>query len=321
MPPSRRRRALLLTFGTAVALVASACGGATTAGSGGSTTTSPTSAAGPGGPAPTVPTSGAYLGAWVHPVVVPGTKPFVVEQENTPALRAAAGRPLGILHLFTGFRAPAPVADLRWIERQGSTPLLDWGCGVTDSVVSGAEDAHITAVADALRAFGHPVFVRYCWEMNSVKAHPQVGGPSGFVANWDHVVRLFRRAGATNVAFVWCPGVAGADPAPYYPGRSEVDWIGVDGYDRTGTATFSSLFSAFAATWAGQGRPMMVAETGAMDVDQAAYVDSIGRDAPTLPAFKAVCYFDRVGPAGSWILQGDGLAAFGRLAATPYFRV
>ena len=122
------------------------------------------------------------------------------------------------------------------------------------------------------------------------------------------------------MAFVWCPALTGVDPQPYFPGAAEVDWIAVDGYDRDGTQTFGSLFAPFYRTWVGQGKPMMVAETGAAGADQAAFIDSIGTDAPTMPGVKAVAYFDAPGPLENWQFTPAGLQAFARLAAQPYFQ-
>jgi Glycosyl hydrolase family 26 len=286
--------------------------------------TTPSTAAPPsatGGQPPAVPRTGAYLGAWLHPVPAgTGGPAFGVEQQTLPTVQAMTGRPLAVLHIFTPWRLPAPSASLAAVAANGSTPLLDWGCGVSGhDVASGVDDGQIAAFARSLRSFGRPVYLRWCWEMNLVRAHQQVGGPSAFVNAWRHIWIIFHRTGATNVAFVWCPALSGVDPVPYYPGDAYVDWIGVDGYDRSG-GTFASLFSAFYAQWVGRGKPMMVAETGAQASDQVAYLDSIATGAPSLPGFKAVVYFDAPGPNGSWTLVGPGLDAFVALAENPYFQ-
>ncbi len=281
----------------------------------------PTSAVTPAGDPPAVPSGHAYLGAWVHPVA-PGSggSAFAVEQDDLPSLEAATGRPLAILHIYAPWSQPAPVADLTAVVAGGSIPLLDWGCGPSGpAVASGADDQQITAYAQALKAWGKPVFLRWCWEMNLVAAHSQLGGPAVFVAAWTHIWNLFQQEGATNVSFVWCPALSGVDPAPYYPGDRYVNWIGIDGYDRSGSSTFTSLFSGFYQQWAGHGLPMMVAETGSTGSNQAAYIASIGTGMPALPGFKAIVYFDATGPAADWQLVGAGLTAFGQLAQDPYF--
>ena len=270
---------------------------------------------------PAVPVHGAYLGAWLHPTApTSGQSAFAEQQATVGSVLAATGRPLALLHVYARWSRPAPVSELRAVVGDGSVPILDWGCGPdVSTLASGGDDTTITAYADALKGFEGPVFLRWCWEMNLVGLHPQVGGPAAFVSAWDHIRTLFREAGASNVSFVWCPGLTGVDPAPYFPGATEVDWIGVDGYSRTPGETFGSLFSTFVHTWQGEGKPLMVAETGAAGSAQPSYIDSIGADAPGLPAVKAVAYFDAPGPAEAWQFTPAGLLAFGRLAASPYF--
>jgi hypothetical protein len=270
---------------------------------------------------PTVPATGAYLGAWLHPGAPGQGSSFAMEQATLPSVVAATGRPLGLLHVYAPWARPAPVASLRAVAAAGSTPILDWGCGPdVAQLASGTDDGVISTYASDLRAYGAPVLLRWCWEMNLVGLHPQVGGPSGFTGAWVHIRSLFRRAGATNVAFVWCPALSGVDPQPYFPGAGEVDWIAVDGYDRDGTQTFASLFTPFYRAWVGQGKPMMVGETGAAGSAQAPFIDSIATGAPTLPAVKAVAYFDAPGPLSTWQFTSAGLQAFARLASQPYFQ-
>jgi len=297
----------------------------------GSGSTPPSSSPAAGAPAsgapaasgapPHVPTSGAYLGAWLHPAPRSGaTASFAVEQQALPAVRAAVGRPLGILHVYVGWSAPAPVSSLSAISAAGSVPMLDWGCGPdVAAVAQGSADATVTAFARALRSYGGPVLLRWCWEMNLARAHPQIGSPSDFTSAWQHVRARFRAAGAANVSFVWCPALSGLDPAPYYPGDASVDWIGVDGYDRDGAQTFASLFGAFHATWVGHGKPMVVAETAAAGSSQPAFIASIGTGMPALAGFKAVVWFDAPGPALDWAFTPAGLQAFAQLARQPYF--
>jgi hypothetical protein len=268
-----------------------------------------------------VPTAGAYLGAWLHPAAPAPGSAFAVEQATLPHVLAATGRPLGLLHVYAPWARPVPVASLQAVAAAGSIPILDWGCGPDVArLTSGVEDELISTYATDLRAYGGPVLLRWCWEMNLVGQHPQLGGPSGFTGAWDHIRALFQRAGATNVSFVWCPALSGVDPAPYFPGVGEVDWIGVDGYDRDGTQTFASLFTTFYRTWVGQGKPMIVAETGSTGSVQAPFIDSIGPGVSGLPDFRAVAYFDAPGPTADWGFTPAGLAAFARLAALPVFQ-
>lgn len=294
-----------------------------------STLTAPRGAQGPLR-APAIPAHGAYLGAWVNPAHLKAASGQAASAELTQlsTIQGPLGRPLAVLHAYTSWTAPAPVAALQQISATGATPMLDWACGADASINSGSDDGLITSYADALKGYGKPVFLRYAWEMNlrsGTNAHcAGSGGPSGFVAAWQRVYRMFHAAGATNVAFVWCPGVSGGNFQAFYPGASAVDWIGIDGYDRThlGSQAFASVFGAFYQQFATQGKPLAVAETGAQAIDQAAFVTSLGTVLPEqFPQVKALIYFDAPGPAGNWALQDGGLQAFAALSHLPYFSI
>jgi hypothetical protein len=264
----------------------------------------------------------AYLGAWVNPAhITHGSGGSSgAEFAQLGQVEGPIGRPLGILHLYTGFGAPAPVPQLARISGMGSIPLLDWGAGPAAQIVGGAEDSKISAYAGALKSYGKPVFLRYGWEMNLNPA--KKAPPDQFVASWQRIYQTFQTVGATNVSFVWCPGVGKHNYAAYFPGTQYVDWIAADGYDRrgTGAAAFAQVFRGFYDEYAGMGKPMMVAETGAKSPDQAGYLQGIANVIPTrFPQFKAVVYFDAVGPDGSWDLVGSGLTAFEQLAKNPHF--
>jgi hypothetical protein len=237
-----------------------------------------------------------------------------------------SGMNLAIVHDYAVWSAPAPIAELDSVSANGSIPMLDWTCGIPDSTVAqGGADATITAYAQALKAYAKPVFLRWYWEMNipgTRNVCQSAGGAADYVAAWRHIWTIFHDVGATNVSFVWCPGIVGSDPAPYYPGNAYVDWIGIDGYDRhnQGTAAFSGLFSAYYQTWSVESKPMMVAETGAMASDQAAYLAGVQTALPSYPEFKAFVYWDAVGKSGkNWVLAGSGLTAFQSMERSTYF--
>ncbi len=275
--------------------------------------------------APAVPVGHAYLGAWVNPE---GQHQGGGSQEmaQLSTFQAAVGRNVSILHIYAGFHQPAPVPQLDGITANGSLPMLDWGCAPPAQVVSGQDDALIAAYAQALKHFGHPVLLRWFWEMNlrATARRCQLTDPATFVAAWQHVWTIFHQQGATNVAFVWCPGISAglASMAPLYPGDAYVDWIGVDGYDRgqPGATAFSTIFGAWYAEWAGHGRPLMIGETGAPPAQQAAYLGAVAQELPSqYPDIRAFVYFNAPGPAGQWQLSGPGLTAFAQLASDPYF--
>jgi hypothetical protein len=271
-----------------------------------------------------VPATGAYLGAWVNPTKSLG------EFAQLPAFTGAVGTAPAILSLYTSWAGPAPIAEMQQIANEGAIPLVAWTCGSTAAVNSGQDDQLITNYAKQLKAFGHPVFLRWFWEMNlSIPKDVRClgsGGAPGFVSAWIHVWNIFHQVGATNVAFVWCPGISHglATMASFFPGAAYVNWIGVDGYDRKGQGqqAFTDVFGAWYSTYVGYHEPLMIGETGAMADDQAAYLSGIESDLPTLyPDVKALVYFNAIGPAGSWVLTSSGLQEYHQLAANPYFSV
>ena len=85
-----------------------------------------------------------------------------------------------------------------------------------------------------------------------------------FVAAWDHIVQLFSKENVANVAFVWAPDLASGQVGSelgsffsFYPGSSEIDWIGIDALDHQsyGPAGFRTLFEPWYARVERSGPP------------------------------------------------------------------
>lgn len=117
--------------------------------------------------------------------------------------------------------------------------------------ISGRWDARYQAIAATLAAYQRPLLVRFAHEMNGAWSPwgSGIGGntPAQYVQAWRHVHRLFDRAGATNVLWVWSPnivrGTAGAPLVTYWPGRAYVDFAGLTGYgvhEQSAAVTFDS---------------------------------------------------------------------------------
>jgi len=211
----------------------------------------------------------------------------------------------------------------------GATPVIDWTCTSDQSIISGSQDTLIADYADALKAYGRPVFLRWFWEMNLANLPRTSGclaglGSAGYTAAWQHIWTIFQNQGAANVAFVWCPSINGVTfGSAYYPGDSYVDWIGWDGYDRKQDPTMlNTQFLPFYNYWLPHGKPMMIGETGAT-IDQATYLAQLTSVLPvTFPGVKAVLYYDSKS-SSDWTLvdsPGDlGASAFVAMGQTPYF--
>src|SRR6476659_9673922 len=119
-------------------------------------------------------------------------------------------------------------------------------------IAAGKYDGWILEWARQARAFGHPLFLRWDWEMNGTwfpwsTTPGQSTTPAEYVAGWRHMHDLFVRVGARNVSWVWCPNVAYNGSTPYsdvYPGPAYVDWTCLDGYNKGAeySTTFVNLF-------------------------------------------------------------------------------
>lgn len=110
-------------------------------------------------------------------------------------------------------------------------------------ILSGEYDADITAVAQAAVEDGREIMLVIMHEFNaddySWAIYKSGNSASDFVAAFQHVVTLWRNAGAVNVKFVqwWNRENTNEDSTPfltYYAGEDYVDIIAVSQYNRSG---------------------------------------------------------------------------------------
>ncbi|MFE9692479.1 glycoside hydrolase family 26 protein [Micromonospora sp. NPDC005806] len=145
-------------------------------------------------------------------------------------------------------------------------------------ITRGDFDSYLRSWAVGIRSLGYPVAIRFAHEMNG-DWYPWcelVNGnrPGDYVRAWRHVHDVFRKAGATNVIWVWSANVRWSHSTPklstYYPGDAYVDWLGVSGYYGTGVYTSYRSFDAIFKKTITEIRtfsrkPMVITETGASD--------------------------------------------------------
>jgi len=220
------------------------------------------------------------------------------------------------------------------VREHGSIPVLDWASwdpgGSADQpnfqlsqITNGSFDTYLRQWATAAKAWGHPFFLRFDWEMNGNWRFPwsaQLNGntPADYINAWRHVHDVFTQVGATNATWVWCPNIASHAPpspsVPYdqlYPGDSYVDWTCLDGYNfYTGVwLSFNTVFTGSGIGWLDNSyqeilavaptKPIMIGETASFEGDdtgtmKAAWIaDAYGTQIPNnLNRIKAVIYFD-----------------------------
>jgi mannan endo-1,4-beta-mannosidase len=208
---------------------------------------------------------GSYIG--LYPEGVPGSYAGVT------AFTTATGIRPNLVPYYSGWLEPFQAEFAMTAADNGAVPLVQINPDNASvaAIASGRYDAYLSEYAEAVRAYRHPVIVSFGHEMNGnwYSWGNQHTPPVVFVAAWRHIVNLFRAEGARNVTWLWAVNVINVHngippPRPWWPGRSYVTWVGIDGYYRSPSSTFASLFGpTIAAVRALTHDPILIAETAA----------------------------------------------------------
>lgn len=309
-------------------------------------------------------TTSIYWGAWIA-----GSQ---YGHQNAPwdtgaidHFEANAGKRISILHwgqawqrcsptcVYQEFREQKPQYDAMW--QRGIIPLVDWASWNSSvqpqynqpafslgRIIAGDHDAYIRRWAREAKAWGHPFFLRFNWEMNGnwfPWSETRNGNSSGqYVSSWRHVREIFRAEGVTNVSWVWCPNVI--DPistvslSHYYPGRKYVDWMCIDGYN-WGTnpvkpdrwKSFSELFNpTYTKLIQISSKPIMIGETASTEYggSKAAWItDMLTVALPQkFPRIGALVWFNWNADGMDWVIETSSTAqaAFAKGIASSYYR-
>ncbi len=281
-------------------------------------------------------------------------------QAELLAFEKSIGRPLDIDSDYGDWAEFPDTPRIAWDIQTGHLPMQSWRilfqdsdpntCATAAAINAGTYDTQLTRQAKALKAFGAPILVRFNPEMTGNQENTCFTGfpilqnlplaGEEFIAAWRHVVGVFRAAGATNVQWVWAPGVYAFVQdiwKLFYPGDAYVDWIGADYYNLVDTpASFSADpgVPEFYAAAAPLGKPLMFSENGAFNDPalhpdpQTLWLDTAHEYLESHPAIAAFVYWDSFAQTpppppytgSGFILQGRGLAAFKAIANDPYFK-
>ena len=248
--------------------------------------------------------------------------------EGVTEIERTLGTTLPLLHFYTAWgdkpEQQFPLRLVTAIWDMGSVPVITWEPWLTDfenathpslplrserdrhgllAVARGDYDFYVDTWAAAAASFGRPILVRLGHEMNDPYRYPW--GPHNntkeeFIQAWQHVVRRFRRAGATNVLWIWAPHVAYTYWELYYPGADFVDWVSTGALNFGTVAhwsqwwSFDELFGPKYETLASFGKPVMVDELGSLAVggDRASwYAKALTGLPERYPAVRAVLFF------------------------------
>jgi mannan endo-1,4-beta-mannosidase len=224
----------------------------------------------PSGPLPVhlPPASGSYLGVYANgvPASYAGVTAFTSAIKSKP----------DVLMYYNGWYVPFPDKFATTAANNGAVPLVQMdpdGISVA-GIASGRYDGYLSAYAEAVRAYRHPVILSFGHEMNGdwYSWGYRKTSPAAFVAAWRHIVTLFRALGARNVTWLWTVNIIndtrhGRIPRPgqWWPGGSYVNWVGIDGYYLKPSWKFAPLFGpTIGAVRKFTGDPILIAETGAV---------------------------------------------------------
>lgn len=251
---------------------------------------------------------------------------------------------------------PFPVRQMQAIRSYGAIPMLNWSSQYSPisvnqpayrlaAVANGRFDAYLRSFARQVRAWSHPFFLRFDWEMNGFWfpwGETANGNHRGdFVRAWRHVHDVFTEEGADNVSWVWCPrvnnGDLSSDTPELYPGDAYVNWTCLDGYNfgepfHRRWQTFSDLFARSYRRITEQiapSKPMLIGEIGSGDQggSKAVWIHSMLSE--ILAGYRRLfgfVYFDVTDPRPGYRNLGvtleqpaSSLAAFSAGVATPRF--
>jgi len=219
---------------------------------------------------PTTPQS--YLGVYVRGAPA--------SYDGITAFTNATGTRPDLVMYYSGWYVPFPVGFATTAANNGAVPLVQMdpykkGQEVSVAkIAAGQYDGYLSAYAEAVRAYRHPVILSFGHEMNGSWyswGYRSNTSPATFVAAWRHIVTLFRELGAGNVTWLWTVNIINdtqhgtiPPPAPWWPGNSYVNWVGIDGYYLKPNWQFAPLFGpTIAKVHALTGDPILIAETGA----------------------------------------------------------
>jgi hypothetical protein len=244
------------------------------------------------------------------------------------------------------------------VRNRGAIPFFTWASRAENdpsrpdsdfalaTIIRGDHDAFLRTFAADAKAWGHPFFLRFDWEMNgdwypwSEKANGNRAGE--YAAMWRHVHDIFAAAGATNVTWTWCPNVdltGGTPLTELYPGDAYVDWLCMDGYNfgtnplqpdkwKTFDEVMKPTYDQFRVL--APSKPIVVGETASTEIggSKAAWIqEMLGASLPaSFSGIRGVVWFNwnihENGGTRDWAIETSQAAedAFKAGIANAYYR-
>jgi hypothetical protein len=213
------------------------------------------------------------------------------------------GATIDIEHLYRrSDDVDEPFDELAAIHAAGRTPLL--------TIEPWDGPGYLFDWLPRLGRLDGEVYLRYGHEMNG-NWYPWAGDPSAFVEAWRDLAAHL----TPNVKTVWCPNITYDTQSPrikaYWPGRSFVDVIGLDGYDWNGqrwTQVFAPTLNEL--DHINTTLPRWICETASpAGPQQADWVADMLRAARRRRDIAAIVWFN-ADKERDWRLTPDALAGF-----------
>jgi hypothetical protein len=258
-----------------------------------------------------------YWGAWIGSQYVGIDAPWSIAAMKD--VQNEVGKGISLINFSSPFATPVgsyynfDSVAFDNVRSYGAIPFFSWGSApYTDSeIAAGNEDAYITSWAEAAKSWGHPLFLRFDWEMNA-SWFPWGVGHNGntaatYVTMWRHVHDIFTSIGATNVTWVWCPQTDSSNSftpmSSVYPGDAYVDWTCLDGYNgNSPRQSFNQLYSASyrrITDTIAPAKPLIIGEIGSTESggSKPDWIADFLSELPTnYPKIRGFLWFDDINP-------------------------
>jgi hypothetical protein len=288
-----------------------------------------------------------YWGAWIGEQFTGAQAPW--DMNAVSSFEKVADKSLSLVNFSSPFAACSgsscsyykfPTGPMENVRSHGAIPFFSWASQSSPSslnqpnfqladVADGNFDSYIREFATEAKAWGHPFFLRFNWEMNGNWFPWSEGvngnGPGSYVAAWRHVHDIFASVGATNATWVWCPNIDPGgklhDLASLYPGDEYVDWTCLDGYNWGPSPyhpekwkSFGDLFGSTYDTITEQiapSKPMIIGETGCNEAggSKSEWIQNMLREIPSeFPKIRGLQWFEK-NEEGEWPIESSQSSA------------
>jgi hypothetical protein len=172
------------------------------------------------------PTTGCYLGAFVDrdDKLSPhrfGSQTF----GDIDQFQSLTNKRHASYFCYVRYGNPFPKDWANYVKSQGAFPHIAWE---PDSLADVKNDSYLQKFAEDIRAYDHPVMLRFASEMNGDWT-PYHKDPQKYRQAFRVVHDALQEC--PKAATMWCVNsIPSHNYADYYPGDDACDWIGVNGY-------------------------------------------------------------------------------------------